>query len=122
MNIFPPSSKNIPAAVRYVKKIPRRAGVTDYKAVREAGLGPLCIAPMFFTSMATTVDEFTFPSILISLGFGLFGVFCITLGYRTLSLLELFPNKDLPADLDASHQPESNEVSQVNIDNNKGSR
>jgi hypothetical protein len=99
MKLFPPNPRNVEAATSYVKRIPRRSGISDYQAIREAGIGPLVVAPMFFVFMATSVDDLTIVAILLSIGFGLFGIFCVVLGYRTLSLLDLFPNTDVPSPL-----------------------
>lgn len=95
MKIFPPNSRNVEEAVSYVKDLPRRKGLSDYQAIREAGIGPLTIAPMFFVFMATSLDELNFLEIALGVGFGIFGIFSIVLGHRTLQLLELFPNSDL---------------------------
>jgi len=96
MKLFPPSPRNVEAATSYVKELPRRKGVSDYQAIREAGIGPLGIAPMFFVLMANTADDLTVVAMLLSVGFGLFGVFCLVLGYRTLGLLDLFPYAEVP--------------------------
>jgi hypothetical protein len=87
MKLFPPNPRNVEAATSYVKRIPRRSGISDYQAIREAGIGQLVVAPMFFVFMATSVDDLTIVAILLSIG----------LGYRTLSLLDLFPNTDVPS-------------------------
>jgi hypothetical protein len=100
MKVFPPSSRNVEEAFSYVKNLPRRKGLSDYQAIREAGIGPLTIAPMFFVFMATSLDELKFLEIALGLGFGIFGIFSIVLGHRTLQLLELFPNSDLPMPTD----------------------
>lgn len=96
MKLFPPNPKNVGEATEYVRNIPRRTGKSDYQAIREAGTGPLGIAPMFFVFMVNSADDFTLLSTLLSVGFALFGAFCLLLGHRTLQLLDLFPNSDLP--------------------------
>ena len=96
MKMFPPSPRNVEAATSYVKELPRRKGMSDYQAIREAGIGPLGIAPMFFVFMANAADDLTVVAILLSSGFGLFGIFCLVLGYRTLGLLDLFPYAEVP--------------------------
>lgn len=96
MKLLPPSPRNVEAATSYVKEIPRRKGKSDYQAIREAGIGPLGIAPMFFVFMVNSANDLTLVAIILSIVFGVFGVFCIVLGHRTLGLLDLFPNTDVP--------------------------
>lgn len=103
MKVFPPSSRNVEEAVFYLKNLPRRTGLSDYRAIREAGIGPLTIAPMFFVFMANSLDELNVVEIALGVGFGIFGIFSIVLGYRTLQLLELFPNSDLQSPASERH-------------------
>jgi len=96
MKLLPPSPRNVEAATSYVKEMPRRKGKSDYQAIREVGIGQLGIAPMFFVSMVNSANDLTLVAVLLSIGFGVFGVFCIVLGHRTLGLLDLFPNTNVP--------------------------
>ena len=96
MSLFPPSPKNVEAATSYVKRIPRRKGISDYQAIRDAAIGPFVISPMFFVFTAYAADDLTIGALLLSISFALFGIFCVVLGYRTFALLALFPNADLP--------------------------
>ncbi len=114
MKLFPPSPKNYPAALRYVKQLPRRRGISDYRAVREAALGPFSVAPMFFVFAALLSDDFTIFSMLGSFACGLFGVFCFVLGHRAFQLLDLFQNTTLPETDSAEVAADANKKNTVN--------
>ncbi len=110
MKFIPPSPSRIPEAFRFVKDIPRPLGVTDFQAVINAGVGQLAVSLMFFSWMFSSIYKFTIPSTVIAVFSGTLALLCVISGIRTLNLLYLFPNTDLPESLLEEGRSE-NEVS-----------
>jgi hypothetical protein len=107
MKFIPPSPSRIPEAFRFVKDIPRPLGVTDFQAVINAGVGQLAVSLMFFSWMFSSIYKFTIPSTVIAVFSGTLALLCVISGIRTLNLLNLFPNTDLPESLLEGTPPES---------------
>ncbi len=96
MKLFPPSPSDTSAATRFVKSLPRRDGVSDYQAIREAGTGSFGVSIMFIAMACIQADKIEMWSLAICLVAFLFGVFLAIVSVRTLALLDLFPHSNLP--------------------------
>jgi hypothetical protein len=85
MKLFPPSPKDTSASTRFVKSLPRRDGVSDYQAIREAGTGSFGGAIMFVAMACVQADKLELWSLAICLGAFLFGVFLTIVSLEAIS-------------------------------------